>query len=307
MPKFCPFCGKPLPHPDAEVCQACGAQVRPQVRPQARPQARPQVQPPVQPGTQSQVQPGTRAQPQARPPAAPAAREALVRNPFLAVIFSFFFPGWGQWYNGQRWEGLKFFLASLIIVLIALASTFLLKDQASLVSAFSVVLGLASIGVWLYGMYHAYTTAQRINQGAVVFERKSRLFWLPVALIILMIVMLIIAAVFAAFIFGMAGTLIGQGGPGQGGYERTKSVAATARQTGDTIYVTWQGGQDNDLVSSYSIAISSSNGQPSYMGDLPPIVGDMHRFDGGTSGNDHVVVMASFTDGTQQGVLDTYV
>jgi hypothetical protein len=85
-------------------------------------------------------------------------------------------------------------------------------------------------------------------------------------------------------------------------------VAATARQLGaDTIVVTWQGGQDNDLVSSYSVLITSSTGQTDYKGDLAPTIGEMNRFEGGTSGNDHVVVMASFTDGSQQVVLDTYV
>src|SRR5512136_157690 len=66
----------------------------------------------------------------------------------------------------------------------------------------------------------------------------------PVIGVILMVaITVILAAVIAAFVFGMAS-----------GVSKTKSVAATARQSNATAcQVTWQGGQDNALVASYNI------------------------------------------------------
>src|SRR5512136_425819 len=125
----------------------------------------------------------------------------------------------------------------------------------------------------------------------------------PVIGVILMVaITVILAAVIAAFVFGMAG-----------GVSKTKTVAATARQTGNTIIVTWQGGADNSYVSGYNVTIKDS--APPYpqagggaSGDLyQPVVGNSTRHPGGTASNDHVVVSASFTDGSQQVVLDTYV
>jgi len=224
-----------------------------------------------------------------------------VRNPLVALALSFLCPGWGQWYNGRRWDGLKFFGAFVVIYILVFASFIFFLGQGFLATAVSTVLGLAALGIWGYGLYDAYRTAERINRGELAFQRKSRLFWLPILLIILMIVMVLLAAVIAAFVFGMAGA------GGSGGYERTRSVAATAKQVGDTIYVTWQGGQDNNLVTSYSVGIASSAGESSYTEDLPPVIGDTNQFTGGTSGEDRVLVMAFFSDGSDQVVLDTYV
>ncbi len=107
----------------------------------------------------------------------------------------------------------------------------------------------------------------------------------------------ILAAVIAAFVFGMAGSI-----------SKTKTVAATARQTGNDIVVTWQGGQDNSYVSFYNITLKDGPTFPGTATGFPPIVGNSTKqVSQGTSGNDHVVVTAVFTDGTTQVVLDTYV
>jgi flagellin-like protein len=118
----------------------------------------------------------------------------------------------------------------------------------------------------------------------------------PVIGVILMVaITVILAAVIAAFVFGMAG-----------GISKTKSVAATARQSGTSFQVTWQGGQDNTYVSAYNITLLNALAAVSTVG-FPPTVGNTTTFSGATAGNDHVVVVAYFTDGTQQVVLDTYV
>jgi hypothetical protein len=47
------------------------------------------------------------------------------RNPWIAVLLSFFFIGWGQWYNGRTWDGLKLFgLMSWAYLLLFLFSIF---------------------------------------------------------------------------------------------------------------------------------------------------------------------------------------
>jgi archaeal type IV pilus assembly protein PilA len=115
----------------------------------------------------------------------------------------------------------------------------------------------------------------------------------PVIGVILMVaITVILAAVIAAFVFGMAS-----------GVSKTKSVAATARQAGNQISVTWQGGQDNGFVSSYNVSIAGGTPICCY----PPVVGNTSLFGGGTGGQDHVVVTAQFTDGSVQVVLDAYV
>jgi flagellin-like protein len=122
----------------------------------------------------------------------------------------------------------------------------------------------------------------------------------PVIGVILMVaITVILAAVIAAFVFGMAG-----------GISKTKSVAATARQTGNDIAVTWQGGQDNGYVSGFNVTVRDTYIRPSPLiaTGFPPLVGNTSLLPGlATSGNDHVVVTAAFTDGTAQVILDTYV
>jgi flagellin-like protein len=120
----------------------------------------------------------------------------------------------------------------------------------------------------------------------------------PVIGVILMVaITVILAAVIAAFVFGMAS-----------GVSKTKTVAATATQVGNDIIVTWQGGQDNAYTSAYNISITNSANTQGNAHALPAIVGNASKFTNlGTSSQDHVVVSAAFTDGSQQVVLDSYV
>jgi flagellin-like protein len=117
----------------------------------------------------------------------------------------------------------------------------------------------------------------------------------PVIGVILMVaITVILAAVIAAFVFGMAG-----------GISKTKTVAATARQNGNQIVVTWQGGADNGYVASYNVTLNDAATPDG--SQMPPIVGNSTAWGGGTSANNHVVVIALFTDGSEQVILDTYV
>jgi len=118
----------------------------------------------------------------------------------------------------------------------------------------------------------------------------------PVIGVILMVaITVILAAVIAAFVFGMAG-----------GISNTKNVAATATQQGETtIFVTYQGGQDDALVSVINVIVTDPLGTQD-ADTVPTTVGASNSFTG-TAGRDHVVATATFTDGSSQVILDTYV
>ncbi|MGA2933548.1 MAG: type IV pilin N-terminal domain-containing protein [Methanomicrobiales archaeon] len=118
----------------------------------------------------------------------------------------------------------------------------------------------------------------------------------PVIGVILMVaITVILAAVIAAFVFGMAS-----------GVQKTKSVAATARQTGaNGCTVTWEGGQDNAMVSTYNVTMVDAAAPQGV--NLPATVGNSTTWGLCTVGQDHIVVTAIFTDGTAQVILDTYV
>jgi len=120
----------------------------------------------------------------------------------------------------------------------------------------------------------------------------------PVIGVILMVaITVILAAVIAAFVFGMAGNV-----------QKTKIVAATAQQTGTNVTVTWQGGQDNGSCTSFNVTVNNVIPAPAASSqNLACTVGNSYSMNGGTAAQDHVVVTARFTDGTQQVVVDTNV
>jgi hypothetical protein len=134
----------------------------------------------------------------ARTALAPEERENI-RNPFFAVILSFLFFGWGQWYNGKTLTGLKFFGAFLVSCLLLYIFSRPGQDFALVLAILYAVI----VGIWIFGMYDAYKTADRINRKKESFFRKSWLFWFPVALVALTIVFII-----AVFALGMAGTIV---------------------------------------------------------------------------------------------------
>jgi flagellin-like protein len=120
----------------------------------------------------------------------------------------------------------------------------------------------------------------------------------PVIGVILMVaITVILAAVIASFVFGFAGTM-----------KKTYTVAATATKScisdNCKIYITYQGGPDHPHVTRVSVT-SPDTCITGWTGDSL-FVGVTKECEG-TTGKDHVVVAATFTDGTQQVILDTFV
>jgi len=130
----------------------------------------------------------------------------------------------------------------------------------------------------------------------------------PVIGVILMVaITVILAAVIAAFVFGMGSSL-----------SKQYVVAATVSQiSSDQIDVTYAGGPDADALDYINITITSSNGVlytndsiSNATGSVNPTVGTSVSVAATTTNDfsqrDHVVLTATFLDGTKQVILDTY-
>jgi len=126
----------------------------------------------------------------------------------------------------------------------------------------------------------------------------------PVIGVILMVaITVILAAVIAAFVFGMSGSI-----------QKTKTVAATAQQTDSThIALTYQGGQDSASCTGVYWTVTASDGTTTatWMGTNTGTgvltVGQSVVIGGATAGKDHVVGTAHFSDGSDQVILDNYI
>lgn len=69
------------------------------------------------------------------------------KNPGLAAVLSFFYMGLGQIYNGQLSKGILFIIAYTISCLLIF-----------------VIIGFITTPImWIYGMYDAYKSAEKIN------------------------------------------------------------------------------------------------------------------------------------------------
>ena len=70
-----------------------------------------------------------------------------MKNPGIAAVLSFFWTGVGQIYNGQIFKG-------LIMIGIQIINAFLMI----------ILIGFITYPLfWIFGMYDAYKTAERIN------------------------------------------------------------------------------------------------------------------------------------------------
>ncbi|PKL55756.1 MAG: type IV pilin [Methanomicrobiales archaeon HGW-Methanomicrobiales-6] len=138
----------------------------------------------------------------------------------------------------------------------------------------------------------------------------------PVIGVILMVaITVILAAVIAAFVFGMGGSV-----------ESNKVVAATAQLQGENVVVTYQGGADNDQVAWLRIYVDNGSdtkvtkyvynttGGKTDIKDTKPVIGTDWK-DGAPEvgvkisapavpGKTLVTVVARFTDGKEQVILD---
>ena len=128
----------------------------------------------------------------------------------------------------------------------------------------------------------------------------------PVIGVILMVaITVILAAVIAAFVFGMAGTV-----------KKTYNVGASATRQGAVVTVMYNGGADADQVASLaytgqlggaaSCAVTPS-GAWTPTAPAVPNVGTYCLFTQTTTGKVHAILVATFKDQSSNVVLDSYV
>lgn len=131
---------EPLPEQPADPQQWPGAQ-----QPYA---AQPGAQQPyaAQPGYQPVVTPGY---------GAPVGGQVVSpKNPALSLIISFFIPGVGSIVNGDVSTGVIILLSSIFLNILIFVLSFILIGFLFIPF---------SIGLWIYGMVHAYQGAVRWN------------------------------------------------------------------------------------------------------------------------------------------------
>jgi TM2 domain-containing membrane protein YozV len=70
------------------------------------------------------------------------------KNPGLAAVLSFFYMGLGQIYNGQIGKGIAFIVAYTISIVLIF-----------------IIIGIITTPIlFIYGMYDAYKSAEKINR-----------------------------------------------------------------------------------------------------------------------------------------------
>ena len=113
----------------------------------------------------------------------------------------------------------------------------------------------------------------------------------PVVGVILMVaITVIMAAIIGAFVYGYGGSMT-----------QMKDVSATARHQGTLIYVTYMGGPDQDIVTGLNYSVNDVAMTP-----LTNSVGDSETENATEGQGNHVVVTATFSDGTEQVILDSF-
>ena len=119
----------------------------------------------------------------------------------------------------------------------------------------------------------------------------------PVIGVILMVAATI---VIAAVVMGMLGGFT----PPKKAY----SVAVTASKTPEEkVKLTFIGGPDADIVYNFNVTITSTSSSTNESFTWDANLGDTKESDNPYPDGAHVVVYATFKDGTKQVVLDTYV
>ena len=98
------------------------------------------------------------------------------KEPLLAAIGSFIFPGLGQVYNGEGFlKGLLYLFGTIIG---------------------SVIFVIPGLIVWLYGIYNAYKVADKMKSGIIPTKGTT-----TANIIIFIVLSIIIDVVLAAIIF----------------------------------------------------------------------------------------------------------
>ncbi|WP_338097257.1 DUF5683 domain-containing protein [Methanolapillus ohkumae] len=104
----------------------------------------------------------------------------IPQNKFLALVFSFIWPGLGQVYNGQLWKGVAIYIGYIIGLLLFF---------------------IPGVVVWVYAMHDAFYGAEKINKREIPYiEPKftGTALFLFVPIVIFVILYFLFVMVFMA-------------------------------------------------------------------------------------------------------------
>jgi len=130
-------------------------------------------------GVATMVQKSPQPEP-AVPAKTPAAGQGE-KNPVLAALASFLFSGLGQVYNGNFVKGILIFFGTLIG---------------------AMIFTIPGIIVLLYGIYDAYTTAKKMNDGQIPFVPYQMMH--IIAFVVIGIVVVIIFVILAGLAMALS-------------------------------------------------------------------------------------------------------
>ena len=97
----------------------------------------------------------------------------------VAAILSFIFTGSGQVYNGDLLRGIGILVGTIIG---------------------SFIFFIPGIIVWIYGIYDAYTTAQKMNKGVIPFKPTNMGLVIGFIIVYILIAIAMVFFVFLAMI-----------------------------------------------------------------------------------------------------------
>ncbi len=195
------------------------------------------------------------------------------KNPILAGLLSFLFSGLGQVYNGDFARGVLFLVGTIIGLCIFI---------------------IPGVIIWLYGVYDAYSIAKKMNAGEIPFKETNVVYMIlfVFGLLILVAITIIFAAVLAAFVFGMAGTV-----------QSTKTVGVIMNQNAAGYGVaTIAGGPDVNTLNQINVVIDG--GTEAVLIPKGSIAVGKSATTAKTVAGKRVVLIGYFNDGSQQILMD---
>ncbi len=116
------------------------------------------------------------------------------KEPLLAAVGSFLFPGLGQVYNGEGMvKGFMYLIGTIIGTLVFI---------------------LPGLAIWLFGIFNAYKVADKMKSGTLPAKGTTTanlIIFIVVSLIIDVIFGIVLSfilfVIFAAFIYGVNGSM----------------------------------------------------------------------------------------------------
>ncbi len=114
------------------------------------------------------------------------------KSPILAAVCSFLVPGLGQVYNGEGYaKGFMYYIGIYIGY---------------------ILLFIPGFAIWVYSIYNAYTTANKINTGEVVKPEPTLASIIIYAVLAAIVIPLIIAVILVALLFLLIFPMYGYSG-----------------------------------------------------------------------------------------------